>query len=230
MNSTQVTFDLPDTASEVEFLHEYMVPAWERFREDDAFESGWFWRSGNFAQHDVEDLTRDKHDLERLEPGMIVFVINGEPERLLDTEREHWEAFARDGLLEGWETQSYSPQYENAREKMREKYGREGGDRAYKLRQIAAEMTIDLLAAFDQPLPAIGTPSDENPVPVGFWTMTHFLMKHQGYDWYQEIDACSMSIRNRLHSLAVFMSPDEAQETLDEVIEELRAVRAELDE
>jgi len=23
---------------------------------------------------------------------------------------------------------------------------------------------------------------DENPVPIAFWTMIHFMMKHQGYD------------------------------------------------
>lgn len=230
MNTTQVTFDLPDTESEVEFLREYMVPAWERFEASDAFESGWFWRAGNFAQHDLAELNRDEHDLERLEPGTIIFLINGHPERIIDTEREHWQEFARDGLLEGWETQSFSPQYENAREKMRQKYGRQGGDWAYELRQIAAETTIDLLAAFDQPLPAVGKSNDENPVPIGFWVMTHFLMKHQGYDWYQEIDACSMSIQNRLISLASFTSKREARETLDDVIAELQAFRAEFDE
>lgn len=227
--TTQVTFDLPDTERELEFLQAYMVPAWERFDASDAFESGWFWRAGNFARHDLADLNREDHDLERLEPGMITFVINGDPDAVIETEREYWQKFERDGLLAGWETQSFQPTYRNAREKLHEKYGREGGDRVYVLRQLAAAVTMDLLAAFDEPLPAVGEPTEENPVPVGFWAMTHFLMKPQGYDWYQEIDACSKAIRNRARSLAAFTSEDEARDVLDGVIRELEMAKEELD-
>jgi len=229
MKTTQVTFDLPDTGSEVEFLREYMVPAWKRFEDSDAFESGWFWRAGNFAQRDLVELDREEHELDRLEPGMIIFLINGQPERVLETEREYWQEFVADRLLEDWETHSFRPRCQNAREKMRQKYGRQGGDWAYELRQIAAKTTVNLLAEFDQPLPAVGNPNDENPVPIGFWTMTHFLMKQQGYDWYQEIDACSTSIRSRFVSLASFTSDEKAREKLDEVIEELEEFRAEFD-
>lgn len=229
--STQVTFDLPDTGSEVEFLREYMVPAWDRFEASDAFESGWFWRAGNFARHDLAELNREDHDLERLEPGMITFVINGDPDPdpVIETEREYWEEFEAEGLLDGWETQSFQPTYLNARDKMHEKYGREGGDRVYVLRQLAAEVTVDLLAAFDEPLPAVGEPTDENPVPVGFWAMTHFLMKPQGYDWYEEIDACSKAIRNRAQSLAAFTSDGAAREVLDDVISDLEGMRADFE-
>lgn len=75
----------------------------------------------------------------------------------------------------------------------------------------------------------MGEPTDENPVPVGFWAMTHFPIKPQGYDWYQEIDACTKSIRNRARSLAAFTSEDEARDVLDDAIEDLKAAKAELD-
>lgn len=230
VRTTQVTFDLPDTESEVAFLQEYMVPAWERFEASDAFESGWFWRAGNFARHDLAELSREEHDLERLEPGMITFIVNGDPEKVVEPEREYWREFEADGLLEGWETRSFDPTYRNAREKMHEKYGPEGGDRVYVLRRLAADLTVELLAAFDEPLPAVGEPTDDNPVPVGFWAMTHFLMKPQGYDWYQEVGACSKSIQNRLVSLATFTSDEEARETLDEVIGDLEQLREQFED
>lgn len=48
----------------------------------------------------------------------------------------------------------------------------------------------------------------------------HFLMKHQGYDWYQEI---------RVMSLSTFTSDEEARAKLDAVIEELETFRLEFE-
>lgn len=77
MESTQLTFLLPDSDSEMRFLREYMVPAWDRFQEHDGFESGWFWPAGDFATHDTPELTREQHDLERLEVGQVILIVNG---------------------------------------------------------------------------------------------------------------------------------------------------------
>lgn len=225
MNTTQVIFELPDTQSEITFLREYMVPAWPRLQENNAFESGWFWRAGNFPQQELTELSDEEHDLSRLEPGMVYFTINGESEAVVDDEREYWQAFNSEGLLDGWETNSDHPEYDNVREKMHDKYGQTGGDRVYALRQIAAETTVSVLAEFDEPLPIIGEETADNPVPVGYWTMPHFLMKPHGYDWEQEIEAYSKSIQNRLASLAAFTSDETARRTLDDVIDELCGLR-----
>ena len=56
MSSTQITFEFEDAESERRFLRRYMVPAWERFEEMDAFESGWFWRHGRFGRHGIDGL------------------------------------------------------------------------------------------------------------------------------------------------------------------------------
>lgn len=228
MRSTQITFKLPDTAAEHDFLQQYMVPAWERFRKCDAFTSGWFWRAGSFPDVEFTELTREEHDLTRLTRGMIVFVINGDPETIIDAECDRWQAYRSEGLLDGWSCQSYRPTYRNAREKLFEKYGQVGGARAYQLRIIAAETTIRVLAAFDERLPAVGSQTEDNPVPIGYWAMTHFLMKQQGYGWYDEIDACTKAIRSRLISLASFAETTTATAVLEETIAELEAVRDEL--
>lgn len=229
MQSTQITFLLPDSEAEQTFLREYMVPAWDRFEESEAFESGWFWPAGDFAAHGTPELSRERHDLERLEEGQIVFVINGDPEQIIDRERDHWEAYREDGLLTEWECRSFEPEYRNVRAKQHEKYGEEGGDRAYLLRSIVADASVDVLAATDSRLPAVGEPTEHNPVPVGFWTVIHYLMKQQGYDWYAEIDACTQSIENRLRSLATFHGEAAAREELESVIERLESVDLEVE-
>lgn len=221
MQSTQVTFQLAGTEDEWPFLRTYLVSAWERFENSDAFESGWFWPAGNFAQHDTEKLRREKHDLEQLERGQVILVLNGDPERLIESERSRWEALQTDGPLTGYECRSFDPAYQNARDKMQEKYGDVGGERVYKLRCLVADFTIDYLDRFESQLPAIGTETEENPAPVGFWSLIHFMMKQQGYDWDDEIAACAKDIENRLQSLALFRGEEAAQEKRTAVLERL---------
>lgn len=224
MRSSQVTFFLPDSGHEMRFLREYMVPAWERLNDHEAFESGWFWPAGDFASHETPELSRERHDLEQLEQGQIILVVNGDPEPIIETEQERWQAYREEGLLTDWETRSFDPEYRNVREKMHEKYGEVGGDRAYILRSIAADVTVDCLANTDSRLPAVGESSEDDPVPIGFWAMIHFLMKQQGYDWYQEIDACTMAIKNRLRSLATFHGEATAREELESVLDSIESV------
>lgn len=217
MDTTTVIFELPDTDSEGAFLREYMVPAWDRLADNDDFESGWFWRAGNFPHNDLVELSRDEHDLNRSNPGSVYFTINGDSGAVVESEQPHWQEFVDDGLLDGWETESH-PEYDSVREKMHDKYGTAGGERVYALRQIAADTTVSVLEEFGRPLPMIGEQTADNPVPVGYWTMCHFLMKPHGYDWEEELDAYAKSIQNRLASLATFTSEQTARRRLDDVI------------
>lgn len=180
--TTTVIFELPDTDSEGEFLREYMIPAWDRLQASDAFESGWFWRAGNFPHNGLVELSREDHDLTSLEPGTVYFTINGDPSAVIEDETPRWQEFADDGLLDGWETESGYPEYDNVREKIHDKCGTAGGDRVYTLRQIAADTAISVLDAFDRPLPIRGEETEDNPVPVGYWTTCHFTMKPHSYD------------------------------------------------
>ncbi|WP_247729838.1 hypothetical protein [Halovivax limisalsi] len=155
----------------------------------------------------------------------MILVLNGESlDRLVEAERSHWEAVRADGPLEDWETKSFEPAYESARAKSIENFGAVGGERAYRLRPLASRFTLDVLAAFDEDLPAVGESSEANPVPIGFWATIHYLMKQNGYDWYEEIDACTAAIENRLRSLAAFHGEAAAREALDDALAELRDV------
>lgn len=218
MSSTQVTFEFDRMEDERRFLREYMVPAWERFEGMDAFESGWFWRHGRSARHGIDGL----------EEGRIIFVINGTPETVVERERERWDARTVDGQLVDWTTRTFDPEYEDSLDKVRRNFGEVGGRRNYRLRTLAPGLTLDVLREFDEQLPAVGEPTEENPLPVNFWVLIHYLMKQSGYDWYDEIDACTKAIENRLRSLADFEDEVEAQRQLRETIEELQAFSDEL--
>lgn len=220
MRSTQVTFEVSDTDGERRFLREYMVPAWERFEAMDAFESGWFWPHGTHAHYEETDL----------EAGGIVFVINGDPETVIERERERWERLCEEGFLDDWSTRSFDPEYENALDKMQDKLGPVAGRRNLRLRPIASNLTVDVLAEFEEPLSAVGNPTDENPIPNNFWSIIHFVMKQNGYDWHDEIDACTKATKNRLRSLAGFVGEEAAQAKLDETVAELEAFADELAE
>jgi len=220
MRSVQVTFDLADRAAERTFLETYMVDAWERFETHDAFDRAWFWRFGNTSDHGPVEL----EDGTTLEGGGVILVLNGDPtpEPVLEAERSRWSDLEADSTLDGWEITWFHPEYENAREKALENLGEVGGDRAYRLRPLASRMTLSVLEEFDDRLPAVGEPSEGDPLPVGYWTTIHFLMKQFGYDWYDEIEACTRAIENRLRSLAAFHGDAAAREAKADALTDLR--------
>lgn len=221
MRSAQVTFDLDDCDAERSFLETYMVDAWDRFRAQDAFDRGWFWRFGNTSDHGAVEL----EDGTTLEGGGVILVLNGEPtpEPVLAAERSRWRDLVADGVLDDWDVTWFHPEYENAREKAVENFGEVGGERAYRLRPHASQMTLRVLEEFDERLPAVGTASEDDPLPVGYWTTIHFLMKQSGHDWYDEIAACRRAIENRLESLAAFHGEAAALEAHADLLDDLRS-------
>lgn len=225
MRSTQVTFGMPRDRERA-FLETYMTDAWPRLDDSEAVDSAWFWRFGRTSRHDPVEL----EDGTVLDGGGVVLVVNGDPDPTpaVDAERDRWPDLEAAGLLDTWEVKGFRPAYDNAREKLVENFGPRGGELAYRLRPLASRTTIGLLEAFDEDLPAVGEPTEDNPLPVGEWALVHFLMKQSGHDWYGEIDACRRAIRNRLRSLARFHGPAAAREELETVLAELEAAGGEL--
>ncbi|WP_248516124.1 hypothetical protein [Salinarchaeum laminariae] len=219
MRSAQVTFDLADRAAEETFLQSYMVDAWDRYQSHDAFDRAWFWRFGNTSDHGPLELEGGN----TLEGGGVVLVLNGEPaiEQLLEDEQDRWDALDLSGFLD-YDVTWFHPEYENARQKAIENFGKRGGDRAYRLRPLASRMTLNVLEEFDGRLPAVGETSEEDPLPVGYWTTIHFLMKQSGFDWFDEIDACTRAIKNRLDSLAGFHGKAAARDAQMDALDDLR--------
>jgi len=227
MRSTQVTFRM-SIDREREFLRQYMIDAWDRLTTLETVDSAWFWRFGSTAEHDPIELEGG----EVVDGGGVILVVNGapDPDPAVAAERERWERLQSEGLLDDWETKGFRPAYENARAKMIENFGERGGELMYRLRPLATETTLAMLEEFNENLPPVGEPTDKNPVPVGEWVLLHLLMKQNGHDWHEEIDACRKAIHNRVQSLRSFHGPETALEALDSVIADLETARESLEE
>lgn len=228
MRSTQVTFRMA-LEREREFLREYLTDAWDRFDASEAVESAYFWRFGNVARHDPP---AELSEGVRMDDGGVVLVVNGDPDPApaVEAERERWERLREEGLLASWTVEPWADgPYPNAREKMVDNFGTVGGDRSFRLRPIVARTTIDLLREFEEDLPAVGEATAENPTPVGDWVLIHYLMKQNGHDWFDEIDACRKAMENRARSLAAFYDDATALAALEEAIADLEELRSEFD-
>ncbi len=226
MRSVQVTFRTA-LDRERQFLRQYMTGAWDRFDAHEAVDSTYFWRFGDAARHEppvelAEGVTVDD--------GGVILVVTGEddPRPAIEAERDRWDELRTAGLLDSATVTPWTDgPYDSAREKMVERFGAVGGDRAYRLRPIVSRATVRLLEEFETDLPAVDETTEENPAGIGDWVLVHYLMKQSGHDWYDEIDACRRAITNRLRSLEAFYDEATAREALEDAIADLETLRSE---
>lgn len=221
MSTVQITFRMEDTDAEATFIRKYLAPAWERFEEMDAFDKGWFWRNGHYGRHDVEYF----------EGGRVLFVIDGDPETVVEQERVHWDSFADRDVIKSWEKLQFEEiGYEDGYSKAVATVGEEGADLFMALKPLLTRTSLELYEAFDEQIPVVGEEHERNPKGLGFWVVINTLMKQNGYDWYDEIDGCTKSTKNRLKSLTTYKGEEAAQKKLQRTIEELQAFSDELSE
>ena len=80
----------------------------------------------------------------------------------------------------------------------------------------------------DEELAPVDTYSEEGPVPVGWWSVLHFLADQQALSPDEEIDAYLEGIRNRLWTLGLWYDYDRADERIDDLIDSLEEIRGEV--
>lgn len=229
MTGANIVFEFETIESEDQFLRKYLIDAWERFEVSEFFETGWFWRSGQFAEY-IPD--RDG--------GVVYLVFDGDPDALIAAEEEYWQHF--DGLT-SWECHRYENQgalrgggwdldktYSSVLEEQIARQGGIGGEWQYRLLPLAAQFSLSYLREFDEPLPAIAQKSEENRAGIGFWIQLHYTMIQCGYDWYDETDACLKAMKFRVKTLASDRNPDAAREEYTRLKNEWKAYEDELEE
>lgn len=218
MSTVQVTFRMEDTDGEASFIRNYLVPAWERFETMDDFERGWFWRNGHYGRHGIEYF----------EGGRILLMIDGHPETVV-TEECDWDALIEDGMIKSWSVLPFEEiGYDNAYSKAVDYVGKMGADLFMTLKPLLTRTSLNLYEALDDQIAMVGDEGDHNPKGIGFWVVINTLMKQNGYDWYDEIDGCTKSTKNRLKSMTAYKGEEAAQEKLQETINELQAFSDEL--
>ena len=218
MAGATLTFAFEDVEQEDRFVTNYLCPAWERFGAVDWFETGWFWRYGQFDEYDVD-----------YGPS-VELVFEGDPDAFSDAERDRWTELQDDGILESWTLERYEPDFESLLAQQRDAKGEAGGQLEYRLKPLTTRFALEMARAFDERIPPVGTESEANPIPIGFWVVIHYAMLQNGYDWYDEIDAASKAIRNRCRSLAHYADSEAAVDALETVVDDLETLADDLEE
>lgn len=228
MAGAHIIFELESIDAEQRFLRTYLAEAWKRFEASDFFETGWFWRHGQFNEYFGQDR------------GRVFLVFDGNPDDLVETEESHWQNF--DGL-DSWELHRYeNPDalrgggweleegYDSVLEEQKARKGERGGEWQYRLLPLAAQFSLAYLREFGDPLPAVAEQSETNLTGVGFWSLRHYTMIQCGYDWYDETDAYLKGIKFRLKTLASDFDPETAREEYARLTAELEAYEDEFED
>jgi hypothetical protein len=217
MSGAGIRFRLASPDDEDDFLREYLADAWERYRESDYWETGWFWAYRQFAAYEVSP-----------ESGLVVLVFEGDPDGLVAAESDRWESF---DALEDWELRRYEDPgddvdddvpdegFESLLGQQRDVRGAVGGEREYRLKPLASRFSLAYLREFDETLPAVDELADGNPAGVGYWALFHYLCVQSGYDWYEETDMYVRGLRNRVKSVATYRGAEAAREEYERLRE-----------
>lgn len=225
MTGATIEFQFESADDEKRFLREYLADAWERFETSDFFDTGWFWRFSQFPDHDA------------LPDGLVLLNFDGNPDNLIEAEKEHWQTF--DGL-DSWEKHLYEnsdgwewhpeEEYDSVLQMQKARKGEIGGEWQYRLLPLASRFSLEYLREFDDPLPVVDDVTEENRAGVGFWTHLHYTMLQCGYDWYDETDASMKDMKFRLKTLVSDFDADTARTEYERLKTEWEAYEDELEE
>lgn len=211
--SIDIHFD--DFAAEQRFIESTLANSWDQIVTSDAWDSGWYWRYGQFDGIDVDG-------------GLVRLVFDGDPDALIANEQECWEAVPG---LSGWSIREYPEAgYQSLHEQQCDAKGPLGGDWEYRYKPLTAALALQITEEFGAELPAVTEPTDQNPVGLGMWSLVHALFVQSGYDWYEENSSYLEGLKGRIKSIAHHRGEAAAREEYERVRERLEAFGDELDE
>lgn len=199
----RVDFETDGVAADDRLVREYALPATERLRDLDACEDAGYLRYGH-------------------EPGrgggMVSLFVRGDADAVVAAERDRWDELAASGLVREWTVRDHPP--------LVEQFGEEGAVLSDRFIYLASRMSAHVYEEFDDPpAPADSFPDEGDGVPVGWWTLLHFLADQQAYGADDEIDAYAEGIRNRLFALTKYHGVERASDRIDDLIADLEATR-----
>ena len=205
---TTVVFETEDAAGDERLVREYVLPAMERLPESDTCEEVGFLRYGHAPE---------------AESGEVRLHLRGDVEAVVENESPRWEALVEDGLARRW--------VDAGPEDDADTFGERGAETVADLQFLASRMSK---AAFEDEdlddLAPVDTYPDEGSVPVGWWTLLHFLADQRALSADEEIDAYREGVRNRLWAVALSAGEDAANDRIDRLVAELEGVRDEVAE
>lgn len=203
---TTVVFETDGADADERLVREYVLSAMDRLPESDTCEDVGFLRYGHAPDS---------------EGGEVRLYLQGEPEAIVENESPRWDALVEEGLAREWVDDG--PEDDTAT------FGERGGETVAALQFLASRMSkVALESDVVDDLAPVDTYPGEGPVPVGWWTLLHFLADQRALSADEEIDAYVEGIRNRLWSIGLVEGEGRANERIDDLVAELEAVRDEV--
>ena len=158
-----------------------------------------------------------------------LYVVNVITEEEMERRRDEREDYfiddaARDaaGVARGVVADVTDEWYDNA--------GGQGGELKLRLHRVANRATGDAFEEFDERPAAVDAfPGEATSYSVGWWTLLHVIAGHQGYSPEETLAMFLRGTREACEDAVEVGSADEAVQRIDECIESLETLRADVE-
>ncbi|MFC6964418.1 hypothetical protein ACFQJ8_22810 [Halocatena marina] len=140
MSGRLIWFQFESIDAETRFVREYLPNAWERFEASDFFETGWFWRYGQYIEYDAGP------------DGGIYINVEGDLDRLVEAEAPRWNAF--EGLTD-WTVNQPQADGDSLLAQQRDSKGEVAGEWDYRLKPLVTRFVLEYSQKFTEPLPLL---------------------------------------------------------------------------
>jgi ADP-ribose pyrophosphatase YjhB (NUDIX family) len=205
----RVVFEMTDLDDQRAFVDSYVFDAVERLPETA------FCDEFVFIQADAAPDA---------DGGAVIVDAYGDRERILDSERETWNALVEDGPLTDWS----HPEYDTLTE-LTKAFGEDGVRRQERLRYLASAMTAATRHLVDdRPAPVDAFPESDGD-PVGWHRVLHLLSNQWRYSIDEELDAYVHNAEMCLKILAQTDGVDAARDRNAAIQDQLDDAVAEFD-
>lgn len=194
------------------FRDEYVRPAMARIRDLDGCDAAGFVLAGSETNPEVRRVIR-----------LQVF---GDVAAVIEAEKDRWESYRDDGILEEWD-QIEEVSREEALDIL-------GDERLLEyvpvIQELSSQVGEQAYERFDelgyQPDPVDTFPDVASKIgPAGWWSVLHTATVQLGYSAREELDAYTYGIEHALRNIAEHERPEAVTEELDTRIEHLEEMR-----
>lgn len=158
---------------------------------------------------------------ETVNGGNVWLTVAGDQEAIIDHEAERWNSLVEEDLVSEWDVTEVTDNWYEIT-----------GDHSellFRLHSVANQTTKAAFEQFDEPpAPVEPYPDEESDHSVGWATMLHVITTHQEYSLEETLDVFLSGIWQTCEDIEKFESPNQVAAHLEECIQRLETLRADL--
>jgi hypothetical protein len=169
-----------------------------------------------------DGISFDRDEVLPFEGATVALAVVSDFDSFVEHEREHWERYREQGVIEDWHTKQLS------REQVKNRFGEQGFELARRLIPLGGRMAKLAYEEFDdEPFPpAEDAYPEEDGVPTGWWAVPHHVTAgNLGYSPREEIRMHRSTLDEDLRLIAERDGPEAVDEEVDDFIDALKEMR-----